>query len=185
MIKEVLTESKNNMHQAIDSLSNDLATVRTGRASTALVEKLKVKYYGTLTPLQKLAFISVPESQLIAIRPYDVAAIKDIERGIMQSNLGITPSNDGKIIRLKVPPLTEERRKSIVKSVHKRVEEARISIRNQRRDSIAYLRDLEKEKMITEDDTYLGKDKLQELTDEYIEKADKIGDAKESEIMSI
>ena len=185
MINDVLNETRAEMRKSLESLSNDLASIRTGRASTSLVEKIRVNYYDMPTPMQQLALISVPEAQLITIRPYDPSAIKNIERAILQSDLGITPNNDGKLIRLKIPSLTEERRKTLAKQVHTRVEEARVSIRNHRRDGLEYLRELEKEKEITEDDFYTGKDKLQDLTNEFVKKADEIGKAKEEEIMSI
>ncbi len=185
MINDVLNETRVEMHKALEALSNDLSSIRTGRASTSLVEKIRVNYYDMPTPLQQLALISVPEAQLITIRPYDPGAIKNIERAILQSDLGITPNNDGKLIRLQIPSLTEERRKVLAKQVHTRVEDARISIRNHRRDGLEYLRELEKEKEITEDDFYSGKDKLQDLTNEFVKKADEIGKAKEEEIMSI
>jgi ribosome recycling factor len=184
MIKEVMHETQVEMDKSVQSLHTDLSTIRTGRASTALVDKLKVEYYGTPTNLQQLALISVPEAQLITIRPYDATAMKEIERAILKSDIGITPNNDGKIIRLQMPPLTGERRRELVKEVHNRVEEARISIRNHRRDGLEYLRELEKEKEISEDDFYLGRDELQKLTDEYIAKAEEVGKAKEKEIMS-
>lgn len=185
MIKEVLNEAKAAMEKSTEVLNNELGRIRTGRASTSLVEKLRVDYYGTPTPLQQLALISVPEAQLITIRPFDPGALKDIERAILQSDLGITPNNDGKLIRLQVPALTEERRKELAKQVHARVEEARVAIRNLRRDALEDLREMEKEKMISEDDFYSAKEDLQKLTDEYVKKAGEIGQAKEAEIMSI
>lgn len=185
MIDDVLTEAKGGMEKSIESLQHDLTSLRTGRASPALVNKLVVDYYGTPTALQEIASISVPEAQLLAIRPYDPSALKAIERAIMQSDLGLTPNNDGKLIRLQIPTLTEERRRELTKSVAKRVEEARVSIRNIRRNGLEDLRSFEKEKMITEDDFYLGKDRLQEVTDEYIKKADEIGATKEQEIMEV
>ena len=185
MIKEVLNETKSEMEKSAESLANDLGSIRTGRASSSLVDKIRVEYYGTPTPMQQLALVSVPEAQLITIRPFDPGAIKDIERALLQSDLGITPNNDGKLIRLQIPPLTEERRKTLAKTVHNRVEEARISVRNHRRDALDTLKDMEKEKMISEDDYYLAKDKIQKLTDDYIAKAEEIGQAKEDEIMSI
>ena len=185
MINDVLAEAKQGMDKAVEALRTDLAGLRTGRASTGLVNKLLVEYYGTATSLQELAMISIPEPQLIAIRPYDPGAIKQIERAILQSDLGLTPNSDGKIIRLQIPSLTEERRRSLTKTVSKRVEEARISIRNTRRDKLEDLKTLEKEKLITEDDLYLGRDKMQELTDEYIKEVDQIGAAKEKEILEV
>jgi len=185
MIDDVLAEARDGMQKSIESLQHDLTSLRTGRASPALVTKLMVDYYGTPTSLQELASISVPEAQLLAIRPYDPSALKAIERAIMQSDLGLTPNNDGKMIRLQIPSLTEERRRELSRSVAKRVEEARIAIRNVRRSGLEDLRSFEKESMITEDDFFLGKDKLQETTDEYIKKADEIGEAKEKEIMEV
>ncbi|HEY84207.1 MAG TPA: ribosome recycling factor [Chloroflexi bacterium] len=185
MINDVLNETRVEMQKSLESLSNDLSGIRTGRASASLVEKIRVNYYDMPTPMQQLALISVPEAQLITIRPYDPSAIKNIERAILQSDLGITPNNDGKLIRLQIPSLTEERRKTLAKQVHARVEDARVSIRNHRRDGLEYLRELEKEKEIAEDDFYNGKDKLQDLTNESIKKADGIGKTKEEEIMSI
>ncbi len=185
MLKEVIRQTREDMQKAIDALGNDLSIIRTGRASTSLVEKIRVEYYGTATPMQQLALISIPEPQLIAIRPFDPSAIKEIERALLQSDLGITPNNDGKIIRLKIPSLTEERRRNLAKQVHSRVEETRITIRNHRRTALKDLSDLEKEKMITKDDFYEGKDEVQSLTDDFAKKAGEVGQAKEDEIMSI
>lgn len=185
MIDDVLREAKQGMDRSVEALNSDLAGMRTGRASTGLVNKLMVEYYGTPTLLQELAMISTPEPQLITIRPYDPGALKQIERAIMQSDLGLTPNNDGKIIRLQIPSLTEERRRSLTKSAARRVEEARVSIRNTRREKLDDLRSFEKEKLISEDDFYVGRDKLQELTDEYIKKVDEIGAAKEKEILEV
>ena len=184
MIKEVIQQTRKEMDKSLEALKNNLDAIRTGRASTSLVDKIQVDYYGTPTILQQLALTSVPEPQLISIRPYDPGAIKDIERAIMQSNIGITPSNDGKIIRLQIPPLTEERRRILAKDVNVKLEDARIGIRNHRRDSLDYLKELEKEKEISEDDFYQGRDEMQKVTDEYIKKAEEIGQAKEEEIMS-
>jgi ribosome recycling factor len=185
MIDDVLVEAKGGMEKSIESLQNDLASLRTGRASAGLVDKLIVEYYGTPTSLREIASVSVPEAQLLAIRPYDPSALKAIERAILQSDLGLTPNNDGKLIRLQIPTLTEERRRELTKSVAKRVEEARVSIRNIRRNGLEDLRSFEKEKIITEDDFYYGKDELQEITDDYVKKADEIGEAKEKEIMEV
>jgi ribosome recycling factor len=185
MIDDVLAEAKVGMEKSIDSLQSDLASLRTGRASAGLVDKLIVEYYGTPTSLREIASVSVPEAQLLAIRPYDPSALKAIERAILQSDLGLTPNNDGKLIRLQIPTLTEERRRELTKSVAKRVEEARVAIRNIRRNGLEDLRSFEKEKLITEDDFYYGKDELQEITDNYVKKADEIGEAKEKEIMEV
>ena len=182
MIKDLLNETEARMDKAVDALRDDLMTIRTGRASPALVERLPVEYYGTSTPLNQLATISVPEPRLLAIRPWDPNALADIERAILKSELGLTPSNDGKIIRLTIPRLTEERRQELVKIVGKRVEEGKIVIRNMRRDAIEDLRELESEKLISEDEFYRAKDDVQEITDEFIVKMDEIGRDKEQEI---
>lgn len=185
MIDDVLADSRQGMDQSIEALKHDLAALRTGRASTALVDKMPVEYYGTPTALRELALISVPEAQLIAIKPYDPGALKEIERAILQSDLGLTPNNDGKIIRLQIPSLTNERRQELTRTASRRVEEAKVSVRNVRRSSLEDLRSFEKEKMITEDDFYFGRDELQKLTDDYIKKIDDIGAAKEEEILEI
>ena len=185
MIKEVLFEAEAHMKKSVEALQTDLKGIRTGRASPALVERLRVEYYGAATNLVELASISAPEPQLLTIRPWDASSLKDIERAILQSDLGLTPSNDGKLIRLTIPPLTEERRRELTKVVSRRVEEARVAVRNCRRDSLNDLRELEKEKLIAEDDFYVAKDSLQELTDKYIKLVDEIGQTKEEEIMEI
>lgn len=186
MIDDILKETEARMGKAVEALRHDLATIRTGRASPALVEWLKVEYYGTMTPLQQIAAISVPEPRLLAIRPWDPNAMPFIEKAILKSDLGLTPNNDGKIIRLAIPSLTEERRQELVRLTHKRVEEARVAIRNCRRDALEDLREMEKEKLISEDDFYRARDKrLQELTDRYIEKVNDVGEAKKTEIMEI
>ncbi|HMQ53745.1 MAG TPA: ribosome recycling factor [Anaerolineae bacterium] len=185
MVDDVLAETKDGMEKAVEALQHDLASMRTGRASTGLVEKLLVDYYGTPTQLQELALLSVPEPQLISIRPYDPGAMKEIERAIMQSDLGLTPNNDGKIIRLQIPSLTEERRRNLTKAVSKRSEEARVSVRNTRRKSLEDLKSFEKEKLISEDDMYVGRDKIQKMTDDYIKRIDEVGAAKEKEILEV
>jgi ribosome recycling factor len=185
MINDLLAEAKSSMNKSIEALQSDLAAMRTGRASTGLVDKMLVEYYGTPTVLQELALVSVPEPQLIAIRPYDPGAIKNIEKAIMQSDLGLNPNNDGKIIRLQIPALTEQRRRDLTKSVSKRVEEARISVRNTRRGTLDDMKSFEKEKMISEDEFYTGRDEVQKLTDDYIKKVDEIGEAKEKEILEV
>jgi ribosome recycling factor len=185
MIDDVLTEAKQAMQKSIEALQADLAAMRTGRASIALVDKLLVEYYGTPTQLKELALISVPEPQLIAIRPYDPGAMKSIEKSILQSDLGLTPNNDGKIIRLQIPNLTEERRKDLNKSVSKRVEESRVSVRNIRRHNMDTLKSFEKDKLISEDDLFFGKEEVQKLTDDFVKRIDDIGTAKEKEIMEV
>jgi ribosome recycling factor len=185
MIQELLGEQRERMQKSLDVLQDDLLSIRTGRASPALVEKLPIEYYGTMTPLNQMASIAVPEPRLLVIRPWDPSALADIERAILKSDLGLTPMNDGKLIRLSIPRLTEERRRELVKLVSRRVEEGRIAVRNLRRDALQDLREFEKEKMISQDEFFRGKDELQKLTDEFIEQIDEIGKRKEAEVMEI
>ena len=185
MSKELLRDTENQMRRAIEALEGDLRTIRTGRASPALVERLQVDYYGTATPLNQLATISAPEPQLLTIRPYDPGSLRDIERAILASDLSLTPNNDGRLIRLVIPPLNEERRMELVKLVRRRAEEAKVTLRNIRRDSLEELREFEKEKLISEDEFYRARDDLQELTDRYIEQIDEIQERKEQEIKEV
>jgi ribosome recycling factor len=185
MLRDVYKEAEERMKGAIESLEEDLSGIRTGRAHPALVEKLPVEYYGSPTPLQQLATISIPDPRTILIRPFDATTLKTIERGILASDLGLTPNNDGKQIRLNLPPLTEERRRDLVKLVHNRLEEARVSIRNIRRDMNKDLRDFEQEKMISEDEQKRGEEEIQKITDNYIEEINKIGEKKEKEILEV
>jgi ribosome recycling factor len=185
VIKEILKEAEGRMKGAIQSLESDLAVIRTGRASPALVEKLSVIYYDTPTPLMQLASISVPEPRSILIKPYDPSTLKDIERAILASDLGLTPNNDGKSIHLNLPPLTEERRHELVRVVNNRLEEARVAVRNVRRDTQNDMRDFEKEKMISEDELKRGEDDLQKLTDRFVEEINEHGQEKEKEIMEV
>ena len=183
MLKDVYKETETRMKGAIQSLEDDLAGIRTGRAHPALVEKLPVEYYGMSTPLVQLATISVPEPRQLLIRPFDASTLKAIERSILGSDLGLTPNNDGKAIRLNLPALTEQRRRDLVKLVHNRVEEARVAARNVRRDSIKNLREFEEEKLISEDELKKGEEELQKITDRFIEEINVIGERKEKEIM--
>lgn len=185
MIKDALKEAEAKMRSSLQSLEDDLAGIRTGRATPALVERLSVEYYGSPTPLQQLATFSVPEPRQILIKPFDPSSIKDIERAIQASDLGLTPSNDGKSIRLTLPPLTQERRQELVRVVNSRVEEGRISIRNVRRDTIKDLREFEEEKMISEDDLERAEDDIQKVTDKYIEEMNAVGKRKEEEILEV
>lgn len=185
MLKEIHQEAENRMKGAIQSLEDDLASIRTGRANPSLVERLSVEYYGNPTPLIQLATITVPEARQLLIRPFDGSSLKTIERAILASDLGLNPSNDGKAIRLILPTLTEERRRDLVKVVHSRVEEARVSARNVRRDCIKDLREFEQEKMISEDDLKRGEEELQKLTDKYILDITAIGERKEKEILEV
>jgi len=183
MIKELLRETEGHMRKAVGALAADLRTIRTGRASPALVERVMVEYYGTLTPLNQLAVISAPEPQLLTIRPYDPGSLGDIERAILKSELGLTPTDDGRIIRLPIPRLTEERRRELAKLVRQRVEEGKVALRNIRRDALDDLREFEKEKLISEDDFYCGKDDLQDLTDRYTKQMDEISARKQREVL--
>jgi ribosome recycling factor len=185
MIRELLTELDDRMSKAVDALQSDLLMIRTGRASPALVERLQVEYYGTLTPLNQLASISVPEPRQIAIRPWDATSLSAIEKAILTSELGLTPQNDGKLIRLNIPRLTEERRRELVRVVQRRVEEGKVALRNIRRDAIEDLRQFEKEKVITEDDFHKGRDQVQERTDDFSAKMDELGQRKEQEVMEV
>lgn len=185
MIDDVLKETESKMQKSAEALRHDLATIRTGRASPKLVERVMVDYYGTPTPLNQIASISAPEARLLAIKPWDPNALPDIEKAILASDLGLNPSNDGTIIRLVIPRLTEERRQELTRVSAQRVEEARVAIRNQRRDAMKDLQELEREGMISEDEYYRARDRAQELTDEYIEQVNKIGEAKEAEIMEV
>jgi ribosome recycling factor len=185
MLKDIYKEAETRMRGAIQALEEDLGGIRTGRASPALIEKLQIEYYDTLTPLIQLAAISVPEPRSLLIRPFDASTLKAIDRAIQASDLGLTPNNDGKTIRLNLPPLTEERRKELVKVVHQRIEEARVATRNVRRDSIRDLREFMEEKLISEDDLKRGEEELQKITDRFIEEINSIGDHKEKEIMEV
>ncbi|MEW6180433.1 MAG: ribosome recycling factor [Chloroflexota bacterium] len=183
MIKETVKDAENRMKGAIQSLEDDLAGIRTGRATPALIEKLPVEYYGVPTPLMQLATISVPDARTLLIKPFDASGLKAIEKAIITSNLGLTPNNDGKTIRLILPPLTEERRRDLVKLVNQRLEEGKVAIRNVRRDIMKDLREFEKEKLISEDDLKKAEEELQKLTDKMIAEIDRLGEIKQKEIM--
>ena len=185
MIAELIKEAEQRMQVTLDVLEEDLTAIRTGRASPALIEKLPVEYYGSTLPLIQLATISVPESRQLLIRPFDPSSLKAIEKAILASDLGLTPNNDGKSIRLNLPALTEERRRELVKVVNARREECRVAVRNIRREVIKNLRDLEKEKEISEDEAKQAEDELQELTDAMMEKIAPIGERTEKEILEI
>ena len=185
MIKDTLREAVERMQTALNLLEEDLSGIRTGRASPALVEHMAVEYYGTQTPMIQLATISVPEPRQLLIRPFDPTNLKEIERAIMVSDLGLTPNNDGKVIRLSLPQLTEDRRIELAKVVHNRMEDTKVKVRNTRRDLIRDLREFEKESLISEDDLERGEKELQELTDKMNSKVDEIGERKEKEIMEV
>jgi ribosome recycling factor len=183
--EQVVEDCRKEMERTAAALRKELTRVRTGRASTALLEGITVEYYGTRTPLIQLASLAAPEARLLVVQPFDKSVIGDIERAILQSDLGLTPRNDGKIIRIPIPELTEERRRDLVKHVRKLAEEYRVSVRNHRRDAIEMLKELEKEKEITEDDRRHGQERVEALTKDAIEKLDKILKAKEEEIMAV
>lgn len=185
MIKDLLKELRDRMGKAVDALQGELMTIRTGRASPALVERLQVEYYGTMTPLNQMASISAPEPRLLTIRPWDASALPAIEKALLTSELGLTPQNDGKLIRLSIPRLTEERRRELVRVVQRRVEEGKIALRHARRDAIEDLRDFQKEKLITEDEYHKGRDQVQDLTSEFSDKMDELGQRKEQEILEV
>ncbi len=185
MIKDILNSAESRMRGAIQVLQDDLAAVRTGRASPGLVERLQVEYYGTPTALMQLASISVPEPRTLTIKPFDPSTLKVIEKTIQASDLGLNPNNDGKVIHLNLPPLTEDRRRDLVKHVHHRLEESRIAIRNIRRDIHNDMRDFEKEKLVSEDELKRGEEDLQKLTDRFIEEIAELGKKKEAEIMEV
>jgi ribosome recycling factor len=185
MINDILNEARTKMKQTLHVFEEELHGIRGGRASTALVDRLIVNYYDTDTELRQLATISTPEPMQILIRPFDRTAVKAIERAIKESDLNLNPNVDGEVIRLNMPPLTRERRQELVKFLHKRMEEARVAIRNIRRASNEDLKDFEKEKLISEDDLKRGEAEVQKLTDQYIGQIDEMGKAKEKDIMEI
>jgi ribosome recycling factor len=185
MITDLLRETEAKMKKSADALRHNLASIRTGRAAPALVENLQVLAYGDLMPLNQLAQISVPDARMIVIQPYDASTIKSIQKAIQNSELGINPTDDGRMIRLVLPPLTEERRRDLTKTVRTRVEEAKIAVRNNRRESLDEVREYEHEKLISEDDARRAQEKFQELTDRYIREVEQIGSTKEAEVMEI
>ena len=183
MIDDIYQETTESMSKSIEALERELKRVRTGRASLSILDGIKVDYYGTLTPLNQMATLAVPESRLITIQPWDISVIKDIEKAILKSDLGLTPANDGKILRISIPPLTEDRRKELVKLVHKMCEGHKVSVRNVRRDSNELLKSLKKDGDISEDEAFKAQDKIQKITDEQIKLIDKCYTKKEKEIL--
>jgi len=183
--KEIAKEAERSMLKAIDAMESDFHGMKTGRASPALVEKIHVEYYGSEAPLMTLASISVPEPQVIMIKPFDPTTLKAIEKAIQISDLKLNPNNDGKLIRINIPPLTQERRKEIVKLVHRRLEEARVSVRHARQEAMKSLKEYEDEDLITEDDHKRGKEDIEALTKRMIEKADELSARKEREVMEM
>ena len=185
MIDDLMQDAQGRMQGAINALQGDLDSYRTGRASPALLDRLVIEMYGSNLPLNQLAGVSVPEPQQLLIKPYDANSVSAIERAILKSDLGLTPNSDGKLIRLNIPPLTEERRKQLAKQVGKRVEDAKVSIRNVRRDVQNDFRDMEKEKMISEDEAKSAHEDLQKLTDKFVENSEDLGKKKESELLQL
>jgi ribosome recycling factor len=183
MIEDIYQDTRTNMDKSVEALKREFRRVRTGRASLAILDGIRVDYYGTPTPLNQMATLAVPESRLITIQPWDVSVIKETEKAILKSDLGLTPSSDGKIIRIAIPPLTEERRKELVKVVSKMCEEHKIAIRNIRRDSNEMLKDLKKDGDISEDEAFKAQDQIQKITDEKIKLLDEITKEKEQEIL--
>ncbi len=185
MTGEVLEDAKREMEQTIGAFKKELSHVRTGRASTALLEGIQVEYYGSKVPLNQVASMSAPEATLLVLQPFDKSAIGAIEKAIKASDLGLNPQNDGKIIRIPVPPLTEERRRELVKHIKKLAEDYRVSVRNHRRDALEMLKEMEKAKEITADDRRHAGDRIEALTKEYVERVDQVLKAKEQEIMAV
>jgi len=183
MIESIYQETTQSMEKSIDSLKNEFKKIRTGRASPSILDGIRVEYYGTTTPLNQMASLSIPESRLISIQPWDVSIIKDIEKAILKSDLGLTPSNDGKLIRISIPPLTEDRRKELVKVIQKKSEEHRVAVRNIRRDSNELLKGLKKDGEISEDDAFRAQDQVQKITDKHIKLIDDVCKEKEKEIL--
>jgi ribosome recycling factor len=179
-----MKEMKRKMDKALEVLGQDFSRVRTGRASVALLEGIKVDAYGTAMPISQVASLAAPEPRLLTVQPWDTALLSDLEKAILRSDLGLTPSNDGKIIRIPIPPLTTERRKELVKSVKKMTEESKVALRNLRRDANEQLKELKKDKVISEDEAFKSQDEVQKVTDDYIKKLDVLAQEKEKEIMS-
>lgn len=185
MYKDLIIKSEESMKKSISFLKEELATIRAGKANPKLIDKIQVSYYGTMTPLNQIANISVPEPRMLVVQPWDANALKDIERAILTSDLGINPTNDGKIIRLVIPVLTEERRKDLLKVVKKEIENSKIAVRNIRRDAIDEIKKLEKQSEITKDDLKRAEEEMQKLTDRYISIVDDIYKEKEKEILEV
>jgi len=183
MINELFVDVKDRMNKAVEHYRHEVSTIRTGRASANILDVVKVDYYGTPTPLNNIAHVTVPEGQLIVIQPFDPSSLEFIEKAIMSSDVGLTPNNDGSVIRLNIPTLTEERRKDLVKVVHKIIEEGRVAVRNIRRDANDLLKKSEKDNDLSEDNLRRATDNIQEMTDEHIKNLNQIQDAKEKDIM--
>lgn len=185
MVDDIFGDAERRMQKAVEILKQDLSAIRTGRASSALVERITVDYYGAPTPINQVASISVPEARLLVIQPWDRKLLTDIEKAIQRSDLGINPNNDGQVIRLAIPPLNEERRREMVKTLHRKLDEHKVAIRNIRRDAQDKLRDREKKKEISEDELKRSTERLQKLTDRFIDEMEKVGKTKELEILEV
>lgn len=185
MVKDTLNQAETKMKKAVEALRHHLNSIRTGRASPALVEHLHVEYYGSEMPLNQLANISAPEARMLVIQPWDKGAMKAIEKAIQNSDLGLNPNNDGQVIRLSIPQLTEQRRKELVKLVKKEVEEQKVSLRNVRRDGQTDLKKLESDKQISEDELKRAQEKLEQLTAQYTKELDQVGQTKEQEVLEV
>lgn len=185
MTADLLGDAERRMQKAVEALKQDLNAIRAGRASAALIDRIMVDYYGAPTPINQVASVSVPEARLLVIQPWDKQMLVDIEKAIQKSDLGINPNNDGQVIRLVIPPMSEERRRDLVKTLHKKSDEHKVAIRNIRRDVQDKMRDREKKKEVSEDELKRSTDKLQKLTDRYIDEMDKIGKSKELEILEV
>lgn len=184
-VASVLKDTETRMGKSMDSLNHNLGSIRTGRANTAMVDDIQVEAYGSMMPLNQVASVSVPESRMIMIQPWDKGSLKAIEKAIMASELGITPNNDGTVIRLAIPTLTEERRKQMVKQVSSFVEDSKVSVRNIRRDAMQAVKALTSDKEISEDDEKRAHDQLETLTKKYVDRSDEIGKAKEAEVLEV
>lgn len=185
MIEDVITETNSRMRKALEALQRDLTTVRTGRASPSLIERVPVEQYGTELPLNQLGTVAAPEARLLTVMPWDKSSIGAIEKALRKSDLGLNPTNDGNLIRIAIPPLTEERRRALVKVVHAKLEEARVALRNIRRDAMTQAREFKDEKLISEDDERRAEKEIQELTNKFINQAEQIGKDKEREVMAV
>lgn len=185
MVEEVLSEAERKMRKAVDTTAEEFSTVRTGKASTSLLNRVMVDYYGQPTPLNQISSISAPEPSLLIVAPYDKSVLKDVERAILQADLGLNPANDGQVLRLPIPKLTEERRKEMIKMVKVRAEEGKVAVRNVRREGIEDLRAFEKESEITKDDLHRGQEEIQKLTDRFVHEIDEMLKTKEKELMEV
>lgn len=185
MLKDVFTSHEDRMKKSVDSLKREYSALRAGRATPALLDRVMIEYYGTPTPVNQVANVSVPEPRMITIQPWDKGMLKDIEKAIMKSDLGLNPNSDGSVIRLNLPQLTQERRTELAKTIHKKAEEAKVAVRNIRRDANDAIKKLEKDKLITEDEQKKAQDDMQKMIDKYVKEIDNVMAAKEKEIMEV